>query len=387
MKVINIKASGLPLFKEDLDIHFFASQRVKEGSEENLFRILPNAFLNNVSGFIGINASGKTTVLRTIDFTLHLLNNDPLNHVDTKDILGNTERAVFDIIFLNNQKQICRLVTTIRTEKTYINSEPQYSIAEEELYTKPLESVKYKKQLTDFTGCTDVVRRSGTEDFLSDDISIVIAMNKKKQDHVFVSSLLGITDVNVLEFTEEIPDEIIKFLDPSIESIYIDHEENGGQTHLKFLGQAEILLNRIEELNRYLSSGTIKGIRTFNDAIAVLQRGGYLLMDEIEDHFNREIVTTLIRFFMDPKVNQYGAGLIFSTHYPELLDEFSRNDCIYITRNMSGITVENLSSILKRNDIKKSDAYQSGFLEGTVPMYESYMDLRKEIQQSIKQEG
>jgi len=387
MKIINIKVSGLPLFKEDLDIHFYASQRVQDGSEENLYQILPKVFLNNVNGFIGINASGKTTVLRTIDFTLHLLNNDPLNHIQTRDILGNTEKAVFDIIFLNNQKQVCRLVTTIRTKKIYINFEPRYCITEEELYTKPLESVKYKKQLTDFAGCTNLVRRNGTEDFLSDDISVVIAMNKRNQDHIFISSLLELTDVNVLEFTEEIPDEIIKFLDPSIESIHIDKEDKGGQIHLKFIGQEEILLNRIEELNGYLSSGTVKGIRTFNDAIAVLQRGGYLLMDEIEDHFNREIVATLIRFFMDTKVNKYGASLIFSTHYPELLDEFNRNDCIYITRKRDGITVENLSSILKRNDIKKSDAYQSGFLEGTVPIYESYMDLRKEIQRSMKQEG
>ncbi len=30
--------------------------------------------------------------------------------------------------------------------------------------------------------------------------------------------------------------------------------------------------------------------------------GGYLIIDEIENHFNREIVATLIRFFMDEKV-------------------------------------------------------------------------------------
>lgn len=192
MKIVSIKASGLPLFKENLDIHFFASQRVQDGTEENLYQILPKVFLNNVSGFIGINASGKTTVLRTIDFALHLLNNDPLNHIQTRDVLGNTEKAIFDIIFLSNRKQVCRLVTTIRAEKDYVNSEPRYSIMEEELYSKPLESVKYKKQLTDFTGCADVVRRNGTEDFLSDDISIVIAINKRNQDHIFIGSITNL---------------------------------------------------------------------------------------------------------------------------------------------------------------------------------------------------
>ena len=78
-----------------------------------------------------------------------------------------------------------------------------------------------------------------------------------------------------------------------------------------------------------------------------------------------------------------GGTLIFTTHYPELLDEYDRNDGICIVRNRNGITAENLSYILKRNDIKKSDAYQSGFLEGTTPAYEAYMRLKKSLAASI----
>ena len=82
---------------------------------------------------------------------------------------------------------------------------------------------------------------------------------------------------------------------------------------------------------------------------------------------------------MDSRLNRKGGTLIFTTHYPDLLDEFDRNDGICIVRNRNGIAVENLSHILKRNDIKKSDAYQSGFLEGTTPAYEAYMRLKKNL--------
>ena len=107
------------------------------------------------------------------------------------------------------------------------------------------------------------------------------------------------------------------------------------------------------------------------------------MVDEIENHFNKEIVTTLMRFFMDSRLNRNGGTLVFTTHYPELLDEYDRNDGFCIVRNRTGITVENLSYILKRNDIKKSDAYQSGFLEGTTPAYEAYMLLKKNLNASI----
>lgn len=83
------------------------------------------------------------------------------------------------------------------------------------------------------------------------------------------------------------------------------------------------------------------------------------------------------------KVNKNGATILFSTHYSELLDEFDRNDSIYIVRNKEGIGVENLSNILKRNDIKKSEVYDSGYLGGTVPSYEAYMALKK-VLSSVK---
>ena len=147
--------------------------------------------------------------------------------------------------------------------------------------------------------------------------------------------------------------------------------------------EEEIILNNAADLEQYLSSGTIKGIIIFSMVKEVLHLGGYLLVDEIENHFNKEIVTTLVRFFMDSRLNKNGGTLIFTTHYPELLDEYDRNDGICIVRNRNGITAENLSYILKRNDIKKSDAYQSGFLEGTTPAYEAYMCLKKSLAASI----
>ncbi|MDO5563071.1 MAG: ATP-binding protein, partial [Synergistaceae bacterium] len=152
---------------------------------------------------------------------------------------------------------------------------------------------------------------------------------------------------------------------------------------LKFKGKEEIALNQPSELNRYLSSGTIKGINTFVNAMRTFREGGYLIIDELENHFNKEIVATLIRFYMDRQINSKGAVLVFSTHYSELLDEFERNDNVVVVRNQGGIDVENLSRRYKRNDIKKSEAYQSDFLEGTAPVYEAYMNLKHALLVSV----
>ena len=76
--------------------------------------------------------------------------------------------------------------------------------------------------------------------------------------------------------------------------------------------------------------------------------GGYLLIDEIENHFNKEIVSTIIRLFLDSRLNKFGAVLIYSTHYPEILDIYDKNDSIYITNNANGLTATILIELLKR---------------------------------------
>ena len=168
--------------------------------------------------------------------------------------------------------------------------------------------------------------RNQEEIYLPDDVSFIIAHNKKVNDTVEVFSLLSYTNINVLPFTEDIPLEVIAFLDPTIEKLCFEQVEGKTFIHLKFKNEEEIVLNTAVDLEQYLSSGTIKGIITFSMVKEVLQSGGYLLVDEIENHFNKEIVTTLVRFFMDSRFNKNGGTLIFTTHYPELLDEYDRND-------------------------------------------------------------
>ena len=383
MKILRITAQGLPLFKENMDICFYTQQRVSEDDRNNLYNLIDNYYLHSACAFIGINASGKTSVLKVINLALNIIKNEPINHVEAKTILGGSEKAAIRTYFYDKRKYICCLETVITAKKAK-TGEYVYSILSERLWEKPIAGVKSKKYLTDFDGIEPVDTRNSNEAYLSDDVSFIIAHNKKVNDTVEVFSLLSYTNVNVLPFTEDIPLEVITFLDPTIEKLCFEQAEGKTFIHLKFRDEDEIILNNAVDLEQYLSSGTIKGIITFSMVKEVLQSGGYLLVDEIENHFNKEIVTTLMRFFMDSRLNKRGGTLIFTTHYPELLDEYDRNDGICIVRNRNGITVENLSYILKRNDIKKSDAYQSGFLEGTTPAYEAYMRLKKNLAASIK---
>ena len=66
MKLLKLTAEGLPLFKDKLELTFFAKQRVGESDAMRLHYLFSNIYLNTSTAFIGINASGKTSILKVI---------------------------------------------------------------------------------------------------------------------------------------------------------------------------------------------------------------------------------------------------------------------------------------------------------------------------------
>ena len=389
MRLLKIVIQNMPRFKGNIDIDFITRQRVAEDDKEKLFNVISNSntsiYTNPVISFIGLNASGKTTILKAISFAINLLNNEALNNIKSKEILNDlSENENVKIIsFFYNDNSIYKLETIIAKKINPVDNEEKLIIMEERLWEKDANKVKTKKSIFDFNDSNIRIERNEKEQFLLNDVSVMIAVNKEKQSNFPVRDMLMWTNHNMLNILGRFPKELLTFLDPSIEYFKCDVEKKSADIRLKFYGAEEIILNRPSEIEKYLSSGTIKGINVFMNALLCFMEGGYLIVDELENHFNEEIVTTLVRFFMNPNVNKNGATLIYSTHYSELLDEYERNDCIYIVRNRGGIYAENLSLILKRNDIKKSEAYESGYLEGTVPVYEAYMELKK-VLSSVK---
>lgn len=392
MRLLKIFIQDMPRFKGNIDIDFITKQRVAEDDQEKLFNTFSNnytsIYTNQAISFIGLNASGKTTILKAISFVINLLNNEALNNIKSKEILNDLSdnEKVKITSFFYNDNSVYKLETHIEKRVNQVDNESKLIITEERLWEKDATKVKTKKSLFEFNDSDIRIERNEKEQFLLNDVSVMIAINKEKQSNFPLRDMLMWTNHNMLNILGKFPKELLTFLDPSIEYFKCDIRKKPADIRLKFYESEEIILNNPSEIEKYLSSGTIKGINVFMNALLCFMEGGYLIVDELENHFNEEIVTTLVRFFMNPNVNRNGATLIYSTHYSELLDEYDRNDCIYIVRNRGGIYTENLSLILKRNDIKKSEAYESGYLEGTVPIYESYMALKK-VLSGVRIEG
>ena len=165
MKLINVTVEGLPLFKEKLDLSLFAQQRVREDDLDVLMPLFSNVYSNPTNAFIGINASGKTSVLKVIVLALGILNNEPINHIKTCDILGTATKVIMNIYFYTNAGEMCRLETVITSDKKHIEG-TEYSIVEEKLWTKMASEVKSRKTLMEFGPKNLTMIRDDREEFL-----------------------------------------------------------------------------------------------------------------------------------------------------------------------------------------------------------------------------
>ena len=302
MRILRIKVKGLPLYKKAFDISFYAVQRVQNNHMNSVFNLFGNIYINTVEAFAGINASGKTMALKVVSFASMLLSGTQLSTEYVPQILGDGVSTVFDIDFYANQK-VYHLTSEVIKEKNQ-EGKPIIRIISEHLWVKSVTKKINKKNLLDYDEQKPERVRKNSDEYLPENVSIMIALNKQSQNSSMFIDLAMFTNFNLfLPDDGLIPIEIITLLDPTIEYISVENINDKIVTKLKFYSQKELVLFNPTELNAYLSSGTVKGVRVFSDAARVLKNGGYMLVDEVENHFNRELVVSLLRLFMNKNTN------------------------------------------------------------------------------------
>lgn len=377
MKVLRIIGKNLSGFTDgSIDIDFTATDRVV--NDTALLKLNDKVYKQNIVAMIGINASGKTKTLSIVEYILKiLLNGYRLNY--TKIIpYGIVDGSSF-IVYFTVEDKLYKWECTLTVNE--INNVRVWKYDKEVLQEKRLSSIKTKKNIYKFPeiiadSAKYLIRNQLSNDIkemMPDDSSITIRFSKENRAGLI--SVIQSTNVNILLPFGEIPQEIINILDDSIEYIKCEDKDDAINCELKFKNNKNIYrLRNFAEVNNLLSSGTIKGNEVFFAAMLTLINGGYFIIDEIENHFHKELVKLLISLFKSNNTNPNGATIIFSTHYVEILDIVDRKDDIYLTirdKSNNCINIKKYSDYIKRNDLKKSELLLSGIVKGTAPKYES----------------
>lgn len=401
MKLLKIGFQGSSLYEgSEVIIDLYAEDRVSgisvNGKKSEVSPVSKKSPIHslNIVGIAGVNASGKTTTLRIVEFVARFFQTNCVIRKflpNDSDIPPKTEGSFLIRVIFYYRGVFYYLKAQLK--KTGSADTESFSIIDEELWGADPAMVR-KKDLSSFDAfcrrAEKLLKRKPDPEWSENS---VLSADLAKAFGEDVSIFRLFTDPNEVTRFEKRnslkrathPSSVVKAFDPSVE--YLLWDEDAEVYKLKFVDEPErIISGRMAET--ILSSGTVAGADLVENAIAALSRGGYMIIDEIENHLNKSLVTTVMDLFISPQTNPKGATLIFSTHYPEILDELGRKDDLYLLVRSEGSRARlvKYSTVVSRVEKKKSEALLSGLIRGTNPSYQLVRDMRCYVRKAIDEE-
>jgi len=370
MKLLCVRANHFKNCADGYEIDLIAkSRKTAEDKEYELQEVAPELYIYNTAAFIGKNASGKTSAIELLDCCYSILSDFRLEgkHFPYKGVQ-------LEIFFLH--EGAVYLYTTELDEDSSLGNRAIFR--NEHVYRKPY----FKTNLKDiydretFTESTDIGA-------LPEDTSCIFFVLKNRQPRaICFDSYENGSDTYQLLFKAlqnyrigtGILSTVLRIFDENVEELIRLDDHN---YRLKFRGDVKILSDT--QLVYMLSSGTTKGMLLYTLAVASLQNGFDLLVDEIENHFHKTLVENMISLYKDKSVNKHNATLIFTTHYCEVIDQMGRQDNIWICKAGAKVSLTNMYSDYQiRPELLKSKQYYNNAFQ-TAVNYEELMNLKRAL--------
>lgn len=374
MKLLKVTANNFKLCEDNFTISFVPeANKTIEDKEFELHEIAENLFVFKTLGFIGKNASGKTTAVELLSLVYDIFSMFRIR--ESSSILKYWDKPVdLDITFFD-EGYLYRYTTNLSK-----NNENGMIVFKNQKLYKRLYMKSYANKIFDYSKYEEIKLNNS----LPEDTSIVYLILKNirfrgiycpSMDAMYSNYTVSFNIYKLLNNDNKIIKSILKMFDEHLESI---EKVNEDKFKIYYSDKTNKEVTNIE-LYDILSSGTTKGFGLFTFVVYSLKSGCDLIVDEIENHFHKSLVENLVNLYKDKSVNKNNATLIFTTHYCELLDLFNRTDNIYITKNDKNIHLENMYKDYNfRPELSKSKKFYSNTFNTDVD-YDSLMNFKKEL--------
>lgn len=389
MKLLRISFDHLKMFEDGrLDIDFYAADKVF-GQDQSVHELERPVYTNSIVALAGVNASGKSVALSLIDLALRIEGGavicPPSIDRGSDRLFRDGTTSYRSLLWHEGSLYVhAATLSAVRADQAQpvdsrlrFDSEAVFKLAAKSV-TKGLLSRGFD-ELAAESEAVIMCEGSGSPR-IPNYVSASPLAAESHPYHLFYKA--ADMPLSLIDGMGGL-DEVLRTFDPKIE--HLEAKDEGRAYSLRFKGDDEPLLLSRQGLEDVLSSGTLKGVMLVQRAAEVLRHGGYLLCDEIENHLNRQLVNVVLDLFASTDTNPRGAVLVFTTHYPEVLDHVHRKDNVYfLTRCEDGLSrAIKYSEKVERIENKKSEVFVSNYIRGTAPRYSDIAAMRDAVHSAI----
>lgn len=367
-------------FKEGVEINFNFDGNVPEN-------VRASRDFSTVIGIKGSNGSGKTNIIKAIQFLRTFCYFASETNVNERLAINgyydSTEPSQFYIDFeINEMKYYYELTVAadgVKSEVLYRTNQRRTKILERQGDTiveaiEELAELKFIRLKTNasvislvrqFNFRAPMVDLKLISEFFYKFISNVDYFGYKNIDLGYeVIAKEYNQDPHLFQFVKD----IVKSADDGISDILIKSrlDENGNEIFFPlFIHQhndKKYALNIQDE-----SSGTRVLFQRMHMYWIVLSTGGLLALDEFDIHIHAMILPKILNLFLDPNINKHNAQFIFTAHNTEIIDTLGKYRTILVNKEDNESYCYRLDEIpgsMIRNDRTIVPLYLQGKIGG-----------------------
>jgi len=400
-------------FKEPVPLDLTAT-RIGEYSDSNV-RELEKLKLLKSAVIYGANASGKSNLLKAMAFMRHLVINSSKEsqsneEIDTQPFLFSTVTentpSLFEIIFYlsgvryrygfeadkHKIREEWLYFTNKETErKLFVREDDQIYINVRSfregkgLEEKTRENALFLSVVSQFNGeiATKLLewfqtfnKISGISDKSYASFTLQLLRSgvmKSKIVQLLKIADTGINDIIPNEF-EISPDRIPKGISLEMKDVFLKEMigkkmVNITSSHNKYDENDQEVGSQLLDFS-FESAGTRKFFNLSGPILDTIERGGILLIDELDSRLHPLLTRAIARLFNSNKTNTNNAQLIFTTHDTNLLNaQIFRRDQIWFTeKNRIGATdlysLSEYRDLLSGDKIRNDASFEPDYIRG-----------------------
>ncbi len=344
--------------------------------------------INLVACVIGANGSGKTNILKAINFLLLLIkdsyHSSAGKNLDVQHSLMKNKSTEIEIGFVNNNSNYKYFIEFNSTAilKEYLKKTVQRE-------TNIFEMTRQKNQVEIKSNIK--INPTDKERFTAEERSHIPLLSSLintgyLNDMLFFKSFAtnNINQSNILMVHDRIKDllniekklyndkillknieKILTKIDQGITKIFLEkkiYEDKKVEIYSLYFGRLskneKFILNFFEE-----SHGTQQLILLLAQILPALENGGLVIVDEIESALHPDLTKKLISLFANKKTNPKNAQIIFSTHQHPLIASLTKTQ-IYIAQKDNVKLATELYRLDDIEGVRNDENYYHKYMAG-----------------------
>lgn len=355
MIILNLKLKNIYCFN-DFEINFSYPKKVNNNLLGNEFHEDYNSFrFKKLNIFVGANASGKTSLIRSIWEILHFLAKKESASL-RRIVDDNYDESFIEIDFINNiidETYLHRL-----TIKTYNKENFEIKIADRKIKLtlgKSYESLvsKFDSMPLEFTDYVEFLSKNRFN------IGWLTTLPSTEEPFNKVEFIETISEEELREYLFII-NNVLKTLDPSIKEVKKSKDSNDAFV-VEHSSNKNIIVQKGMNLSSIpvLSSGTKYGFNIANILYSIKNhRNGIYLIDEQFSYVNSDVEASMLATMAS--LLGPNEQIFFTTHNTNILSlSFPIHSFYFLNKENNNVTVSCASKFENRNNISVKNMYDN----------------------------